>query len=623
MKKLNLNSVTLLHKKVCVTIVKILLLFGILLISKVTKAQLWPVYPVTITNAAELYAALYDLAKPATANAYGLTCSTKVVVNFAPDVEIQLGDLTPDVFPLWIPAGVILQGDYKINNLIPNEFSTNNGIATSHGTRILFPYMYSVGYECNGNITNGNTPLGAAFRMREGSELRNVKLQGYRNDIISWRWEFFENMCLGFSNAANTAFNPEMPIEGLSTGILANGNNIVIEECEISGFVFFGVIIRDMVQTPNLGTRFCDTNPGSFTFRKNFIHNCKTYGWGYGLWVSAGGQLHCNIDEFSPVFSCIPQADPLNPIIPTTYFNFDAPNEIALIDSCTFFDNKHDIASTNRRNSMTINENTFGIRSIDHNLDRHTEGINACNPNQLAANCATCIATPTYRPPQSCNEVITTLGGHRTLVERNMFYRPVNNINVPYPNINQCEVNGNPDPFLNSAVLQIIRNWFNTNYTAATPNTEVPFRITINDVWHTQWGFAPGFPTAGGCANTTNDENLEIGEDIEPNPENTYDQLTTANTNLGIPWAQVAGSNDGGATWLWQPQTVTEGSTWEFSGEFCLNGAGIPIRGFDPDSNVLIWRFHTMADDIADEIRTRADEVVNFTFSQPGIILLT
>ena len=198
--------------------------------TKTTVAQIAPV-----SDAAGLKSTLNYIRNNVTHN-----CSTQVVVRFVPDAVIDLGQLNSWDLPLIIDDGIILEGDYAVNDI------RNDG--RSHGTTITMPYLYRSGYSCTQNLQNltGNIK-GAAFYMNDGCEFRKINLKGPRTDNIGWRWSSFPNMCLGLVNPACTtgcAFNSEDPMEGVSTGIQAYGNNIAIKDCEISASHYLGLLLK-------------------------------------------------------------------------------------------------------------------------------------------------------------------------------------------------------------------------------------------------------------------------------------------------------------------------------------------------------------------------------------------
>ena len=49
-----------------------------------------------------------------------------------------MGLIPPDYFPIEVPPGIVLMGDYDIGIINPNN--------TSFGTHIIFPYLYEGGY---------------------------------------------------------------------------------------------------------------------------------------------------------------------------------------------------------------------------------------------------------------------------------------------------------------------------------------------------------------------------------------------------------------------------------------------------------------------------------------------
>lgn len=282
-----------------------------------------PAFINPVHDADELYKSLSYL--------YGNTCSNPVTVTIAKNFDIQLGDLNPDVFPLEIPMGVTLEGNFDLGLV------TRDGI--SYGTKIYFPWLYEYGMEntipsfgCWSPIYNDD--FSSAFKMLDNAAIRQICLIGPRTDTKDWRFGEaigkYRDRCTGKGLP---------PLEGLNSGILVSGNNCEVSYCEIYGFGHYGVQVRDIVSTNNSGgistpTDCFDINideTGKFFFHHNYIHNCKAYGYGYGLWVSAGSGVD-KCDRTGAIIPCLTNIDD-----EANFFNYIKPEEIAYIHDNVFF----------------------------------------------------------------------------------------------------------------------------------------------------------------------------------------------------------------------------------------------------------------------------------------------
>lgn len=159
-------------------------------------------------------------------------CNDKEVITFTANAFIDLSTIQPENFPLIVPIGTILQGDYSIYNCA-------NGYST--GTTIYMPYLFENGYSCAGTAST----LGSAFIMEAASEINHIRLIGGRSGDVGVRYQGQANMCNGEQSA--TRFMADPPLEGIASGIIAVGNNIRITHCEIENFNLFGAEVRDMV----------------------------------------------------------------------------------------------------------------------------------------------------------------------------------------------------------------------------------------------------------------------------------------------------------------------------------------------------------------------------------------
>jgi hypothetical protein len=524
-------------------------------------------------------------------------CNSPFTVLFKPDVYIDLGTLPPEDFPLIVPEGIILQGDYNLNNI-----GTDN---KSHGTTIYFPYLYLRGYNCRQTGNPATDSIVSALWIKAGSAIKNINLIGGRNDDTGIRWEPFPNMCLTNAGGANP------PTEGVASGIICFGNNITISDCEISGFQVFGAEIKDMVlNAPNpVDHCYSFPNEGVFTFERNYVHNCKVRGFGYGLWVSGGsGQDSC-ISQPSAYRSCEATVNPGNVVGITRRFkNFDAPNENANITGCYFYENGHDIDATYNRNSMNINSCTFSERAMDMNINRHTNDVLVCNQNKLLASNSFCQTGTNSLYASPCLDTIYSTGGHQTRIRFSVFHKPVNNIVLPYPNMNECQASG-----VNGAFVQIENDYFNTLF--SNSGQDFKSRIEIGNYFLENWNFKLNYPSIG----YPDDPNLRIGEAIGTG--NSYDQFYQNITPQLAPIAVIASNIAGsGLPSDISAKDIFEGDKINFESILSSDGNGILLTSTAMTHCVLLYRFHTMKDDSQDEVRVLPGTVVTHKFDKAGIV---
>jgi hypothetical protein len=562
-----------------------------------------PLPPGPVSNAGELITALNYYAT------WGMhDCNDKEVITFTANAFIDLSTIQPENFPLIVPIGTVLQGDYSIYNCA-------NGYST--GTTIYMPYLFQNGYSCAGTAST----LGSAFIMEAASEINHIRLIGGRSGDVGVRYQGQANMCNGEQSA--TRFMADPPLEGIASGIIAVGNNIRITHCEIENFNLFGAEVRDMVTNgnPPPGNQPCYTSPdvAQFYFEDNYTHNCKVNGFGYGFWASGGGgQAKCIPlpgpvwHAYDDVYYCIAQGeDPRN-----DFYNYDAPVEQANVSRCCFLENNHDIDGTHKRVNMIVDFCSFSERNL-FSVTRHTDPIHVCYPNHLVPNVAPCNNHDPTKWPQPCNEILTEIGGHQTSVRNCTFHKPVYNFEIPYPNINTC-TNQYNSPGLNDPIVDIGGNYFNTLFNNSTGSQEQ--RIMISGTWHTQWNYAPNVPTT---AYTNDDSFLTIGElALYPNYFNRfYQNLTPANT----PYAEISSTVVGsGQKPNNQTKDILVGQSINFVSDLCRDGFGNQIwTGALYNNCVFMYRFHEMEEDETDEYRVTGVTTVNHIFNKAGIVNVT
>ncbi len=559
-----------------------------------------------IQSAEQLYAVLhyYFVTQPQTCN------SPVVTIEFAPDIEINLGALDSRAFPIRVANNIIIRGDFEIGSIV-NKRST--------GTRIFFPYLYKLGYANDVDIAHVELDCGdsyaAAFRMYDQSEIEKICLYGPRTDTKDWRWgisgDKFKNLCT----------NTSWPIrEGINMGIMVMGNKCKISYCEIYGFGYSGVHVADMVRTQDLGyvTPLLCFNEntdvqGSFDFHHNYVHNCKSFGFGYGLYLSAGSGPYKITPRFSEAFC----TDEVN-IIYDYFLNFVRPEEQANVHNNIFFENKHDIGSSGNRLSMNIRQNTFSQRSADFNINVHNCEAWVCNPMGTI-----------YNNGQLVNEnVFKGVGCSFTQIEDNIFYRG-GSMELMYPNINEIATPGSPNYVYNDARIEINGNYFKTPQVGVNANgTNLhwptgggPFQrdgynfIRIGqDYYHYSYLFdGPGA-----------DDHIQIGEGTGSSFQNgnichEIPLPLNSKTPISIIASNTSADHFNGVPATSAPKTITEGETLCFDTHLCED----KNRNNPPVNNVLnFWRFHNEKSDLADEVRTDNTNVVtpvSYRFDKIGI----
>lgn len=123
------------------------------------------------------------------------------------------------------------------------------------------------------------------FKMMEGSRLQNLCIEGPKTDTK----EQFMVSLLDNINAQCTLTNPAQaqPLQGLVSGVLMEGNDTYITNCEIFGFPTYVIERRPAVF---LGR-------GSAYIQNCYIHNCKSQGYGYGIYVGYRGDACSPYEE--------------------------------------------------------------------------------------------------------------------------------------------------------------------------------------------------------------------------------------------------------------------------------------------------------------------------------------
>ena len=208
------------------------------------------------------------------------SCINPITIIIAPGYNIDFKTLTdangnpiPHVFPIEVPPGVTILGDYDIKDI------QNDG--TSYGTRIFFPYLYGgEGVESTcppaallSPSGTCNIDLAFVFKLNDGAKFKNICLVGPTNNMVDFRY---------LASFANNCTNQPYPSrEGMAGGVLVQGNNCEVAYCEIYGFPLGGLLLQNMIRT-NMGRI---TTPsacyvktdldacGTFSFHNNLIYN--------------------------------------------------------------------------------------------------------------------------------------------------------------------------------------------------------------------------------------------------------------------------------------------------------------------------------------------------------------
>jgi hypothetical protein len=183
------------------------------------------------------------------------------------DADINLDLLTsPYSLPLTVKAGVILQGNpewtsININPNLPGNaepfmiFSNTHRFGWYNSEMFLF------------EMEPCNTPPCSS------TVIRNLRLRG-----PSRVWHDFN---IGYDpNNASTQYSLKLTVGGIKVKPFSTqtyGENCIIENCEISGFVYCAIETRE--------------NNKDITIRNCYIHHNKAstyHGQGYGVWLRSG-----------------------------------------------------------------------------------------------------------------------------------------------------------------------------------------------------------------------------------------------------------------------------------------------------------------------------------------------
>lgn len=536
-------------------------------------------------------------------------CNVPETLYFSPNTTYKMGLIPPDYFPIEVPPGIVLMGDFDIGIINPNN--------TSFGTHIYFPYLYELGW-ANYNTDVRNSPCydyenqAAIFKLYDGAQIHHVSFEGAKMDTKDWR----------YYDDVDSCNNQHIPTwEGLSSGILVVGNNCEISHCEIMGFPLFGVLVRDMLETGSSGqiTTLTDcydnnTPKGKFTFHHNYVHNNKAYGYGYGIWISAGGQDDCTPNAAS--HSCYDDA--------TNFWNFNSPEEEGEIHNNVFFDNKHDIASSGNRTSLNIHDNTFSHRNSAPNINMH-DGVAkwVCNPMGYNGPAHRANATTVFSYEQM---IFNQIGGSVNKIANNSFYGYGLGVQLPYPNINECEFNQNNYAW-DMARIEIEGNYFTTSTQCKAANgtnlfwpdpTGVDFqkgyyRISIGDEPFYKYRFF--------TFNGIGDDHIQIDESasILPNVVETSPLPALSNT----PVAGIASTvQNSGVASNALPKKISQNKTILFDTHLCQDAD----RNQPPAHPMLnMWRFGdspTPYDDVRTDNSNNGTPIAH-TFYEAGICNVT
>jgi hypothetical protein len=618
-----------------------------------------PNYITTIHNAVELYQTLtylylawqYNmpagqsdylnpsngcapLTDPGFAHTFDCDPTDEIVLTIVDD--IYLGDLNdPSIFPFEVPPGVTIEGTFNIA-------ATTKFGSQSLGSRIYFPYLYENGGE-NTMLNPGdyhydkNEDQAAVFKLNDGCRITQICIVGPETDYHDARWIKREDKC-----------NPGSYIEareGLSSGIIVWGNKCRVDHCEIYGFPLFGTLVRDMVKLglPGQPEAIATTSPcyndvggaapnpyGEFEFDHNYIHHCIGNGFAYGIYVSAGGGIPnpCS----GPPQTCRYSTTPSN-----QFFNFIRPDEEAHIHDNIFWANTTDIDGSSARLSMNIENNSFGERNTNNNIDFHN--ANGDPNNQPLTVCNWYYVHGLTRDNNTPD--FQSIGGQSIIINHNAFYKYVNNMELQYPNINDCYgstfplTNGNPYPF-KPAVININNNYFNTR--AAIVNGQIMGGSDalewgqLLNLWCDGQSNKIRFAHHGGEYQFYDfrfllDNALQIDESASL-PVNhcqthtDYDNLWFDPNSL-TPRAVMALSSSSSGPFQNSPVKIPQGGTIYFKNSLCTDKSG-----HNPPTNQMLYimNFHDQFNDLNSELRYNTNALFlphAHTFNNMGITDVT
>ncbi len=535
------------------------------------------------------------------------------ILYIEPGVNINLGELPPEVFPLEIPVGVTLEGDFDLFKLV----FTEDGLHQSYGTRIYFPYLMEYGYEnrvpdiANNNSPSCNHDFASAFKLLDRSTFKNICLIGPTPDACDWR----SGPSIG--GAYRNYCDPSLklpPHEGFNSGLYIYGNECTVNGCEIYGFRHNGVQVRDMIRNNSLQSpistdciSYDSSNffTGKFFFHHNYIHNNKGYGYGYGLYVSAGSNFNCDNS--------------------TVFYNKTGPEEVGYIHNNFFYNNKHDLDASGVRTSLDVRENTFSNKSILENVHIHNGGMSVQNP------------TPTYIFNSNTNglsqvNTYDDVGCSVSVFENNVFYRG-SPVDVVYPNTNICApttgyyVNYN----FYDAKLEFNGNYFKTAphtysygggnidwYDAANNKQDGYNFIKIGDYFHYRYYFKNlGLSSPTGISQ---DPNIQIDEITTK--ENRA-QTVPFDLQSRTPEAEIASTLNTQVQSNNSEKFIYQGGKAWFDTKLCKDKS----KNSPPQSNTLnLWNFGSEGPSLSGEVRTdhtNSNNPILHTFSKIGINYVT
>jgi hypothetical protein len=546
-----------------------------------------------VTTAAQLYDALTGFPSNNPIQPFGTIeiCGT-----------IYLGDLGPSDFPLEVPAFVTLQGDYDF----------------VEGTRIVFPFRYKSGLKCDKQlrvsgsevIENETSPDPASpenlimqasehvfvFALQQGSQFNHICLQGPKPDIK----EGYMNEFINFSSFAHCVVPAKLqPLEGLGGGIIMRGNNCQINFSEIYGFPTYNVHVR-----PEVTSTTSPVGVGTAIIHNSFLHNTKLNGYGYGIFGSGGGGGNCVNNTPCPLGTANDKEG-----------NANQEPEVIEVTKTLFMENGKDADAAGHRYSFNVENSTMGLGVNNYIVNQHAY-TKICNIAPISlpnANCPNLNPGGTPRFPDCCSDVITQAGGENISITNSYFFRGENEFNFIYPNT--YAFTGSPicnSPFIPvNAGLTLIGNTFFGN------NTDPVGRVKISDSDHHDWrfehfnGFNPQGPLNTLNAQYVNNKWLFY----EQNFFNLFTDLVPGVpvVNIGANVLPVASSA------YVTPNSIYKGDKILFDTERCLDALHNPSAS---GNMFYMFRYHEMADDLADEIRT--DHVplttpLEHTFTNIGI----
>ncbi len=546
-----------------------------------------------------------------------ISCNNPLIIRIASGATIDLGDLPHDVFPLELSPGVVIEGDYDMFNINPLT-------GKSIGTRVIFPYLFEYGAEATTSLNNFNSSgpaawcnedIAAAFKLNDGCAIRKICLVGGNVNYKDNRFDRFWDRC-------NAGVLTERQ-EGLSYGILVQGNRCEISYCEIYGFPQAAIQVRDIVSLDEDGNYYPWQSPDCFdeaaeyagyvNIHHNYIHHNKRRGFAYGIYVSAGGGKHCNTPADL-------QGNCVNPSNENNFYNFERPEEVAYIFNNIFLDNNQDVDGSGHRLSMVIENNTFGRHTAQNNIHLHNGNMWACNPMNETQN------NPNHT-------IFGDVGCSQIMVINNVFYKEAENIDFVYPNINQCSPPNSDAPYQYAfPLIAMGGNYFNTSAAQVAANSTLLdwdigqayrngyAKVQVQGIQHYNYLFNGPFPQG--------DDHLQFGDEIgmpdicdtapfnvtSLTPIATIASVKETDFNNGIPSDNI-------------DKIITEGETIYFDAHLCsdVHRNAPPSPG---TSVIYMWKFHQESNDLEDEIRagysnTNPLNYIAYTFNKIGITTVT